>query len=186
MAHQTIDDNSLIESLFELFRSHGYEGATITLLSKVTGLKKSSLYHRFPAGKYDMVKAVVLHISEQLHNHVIEPLISGKETPKKRFRNMIVTVKKFYSDGKKNCILNVLSLGESKAEINSLLNKDYNDWLAALIKLAKEVGMNQQEARKRSESFLIAVQGALVIQRLTNNTQTFQNSMEYEQKQYFQ
>lgn len=186
MAYQTIDDNTLVESLFELFRSHGYESATISLLSKVTGLKKSSLYHRFPAGKYDMVKAVVLHISAQLHKLVIEPLMSGKGTPRKRFSNMIVTIKAFYCDGKKNCILNVLSLGDVKAEINTLLNEDYNDWLAALIKLGKEVGMNHQEARKRSEHFLITLQGALVIQRLTNNAQTFQNSMEYGQKQFFQ
>ncbi len=185
MAHQTINDNTLVESLFELFRSRGYEGATLALLSEVTGLKKSSLYHRFPAGKYDMAKAVVLHISAQLHNLVIEPLINSKEAPKKRFNNMVATIKAFYCDGNKNCILNVLSLGEAKAEINALLNKDYNDWLAALIKLGKEVGMNQQEARKRSERFLVAVQGALVIQRLTNNAKTFKNSMEDEQKLFF-
>lgn len=186
MAQKTIDDNTLVESLFEVFRSHGYEDASLSLLSKVTGLKKSSLYHRFPAGKHDMVKAVVSHISAQIHEHVIEPLMSSKETPKKRFSNMIVTIKAFYNDGRKNCLLNVLSLGETQIEIQELLNKDYNAWLAALIKLGIEIGMNQKEARRRSEHFMIAVQGTLVIQRLTNNRQTFKNSMEYEQELFFQ
>ncbi len=77
MALQTIDDHSLAESLFDVFRSRGYEGATLSLLSEVTGLKKSSLYHRFPAGKDDMVKAVVLYVSSQLHTHIIEPFSKG-------------------------------------------------------------------------------------------------------------
>jgi len=185
MAQQTIDDRSLVEALFEVFRSRGYEGTTLSLLSEVTGLKKSSLYHRFPAGKDDMVKTVVLHISAQLHEHVIEPLLNNKEPPENRFSNMIATIKAFYSDGRKNCLLNVLNLEGAKSEIKALMTKDYNAWLAALVKLGKEVGMSQQVAKMRSEHFLIVVEGALIIQRLTSNTRTFKNNMEYEKKQFF-
>jgi len=185
MAQQKIDDRTLVEALFEVFRSRGYEGATLSILAEVTGLKKSSLYHRFPAGKDDMVKAVVLHISSQLDEHIIEPLLNSKESPKKRFNNMIIAVKAFYSDGRKNCLFNVLSLEGVNSEIRSLMKKDYSSWLEALIKLGEEVGMSQKEAELRSEHFLIVVEGALVIQRLTNHTQTFQNSLEYEKKQFF-
>ncbi len=185
MALQTIDDHSLAESLFEVFRSRGYEGATLSLLSEVTGLKKSSLYHRFPAGKDDIVKAVVLYVSSQLHAHIIEPLLKGKEKPEKKFSKMIATVNIFYSDGRKNCLLNVLNLGEPKAEINELLNNDYTDWLVALCTLGEEAGLDKKIARERAEHFLIIVQGALVIQRLTNNKSTFKKNMEYEEKQFF-
>jgi AcrR family transcriptional regulator len=185
MARQTIDDSSLVESLFDVFRNHGYEGATISQLSAATGLKKSSLYHRFPAGKDDMVKAVVLYVSAQLHSRIIEPLLNQKETPQKRFNNMTSVLEDFYADGKKNCLLNVLNLGESKSEINALLNKGYDAWLTALTKLATEAGITQRDAEIRSEHFLIAVEGALVIQRLTNNTKTFRNTMAYEQRQFF-
>lgn len=185
MAQQTIDDKSLLESLFEIFRTHGYEGTTISQLSEMTGLKKSSLYHRFPAGKEDMVTAVVNHVSAQLHQQVIEPLLDSQEAPETRFSNMLVTIKAVYSDGRKNCLLNVLSLGDAKDKIKELLNKDYDDWIAALTKLGKDAGMTQQEAEVRSEHFLIVVQGALVIQRLTSNTLTFEKCMEYEQQQFF-
>lgn len=185
MALQTIDNHSLAESLFEVFRSRGYEGATLSLLSEVTGLKKSSLYHRFPAGKDDMVKAVIVYVSSQLHAHIIEPLLSSKERPKERFSNMIVTVNMFYNDGRKNCLLNVLNLGEPKAEIKELLNKDYTDWLAALCALGEEAGLDKKLAKERSEHFLIVVQGALVIQRLTNNDLTFKKIMKYEENQFF-
>ncbi len=185
MAFKTIDDHSLAEALFEIFRSHGYEGTTLSLLSEVTGLKKSSLYHRFPKGKDDMVKAVVLYVSVQLHEHVIEPLLNNKIAPETRFSEMITSVKDFYCDGKKNCLLNVLSLGKENPEINKLLNNDYDAWLAALIQLGREIGLNQSEAKAKSEHFLIVLQGALVIQRLTSNHLVFQKSMGYEKKQFF-
>lgn len=185
MAHQTIDDTALAESLFEVFRNHGYEGTTIAQLSQATGLKKSSLYHRFPAGKDDMAKAVVLYVSKQLHENVIEPLLNSNESPEARFRNMILALKEFYVSGEKNCLLNVLNLGEQKSEINALLNKGYTVWLDALTKLAEAAGMNHKEAVARSERFLIVVEGALVVQRLTNNAQTFLQSMKYEQTAFF-
>jgi hypothetical protein len=51
--------------------------------------------------------------------------------------------------------------------------------------LAQEAGLTQPEAAARAEHFLIAVQGALVVQRLTDNPITFDNCMEYQQKQFF-
>eukprot|EP01034_Spumella_vulgaris_P003226 gene3226-4166_t len=34
--------------LTEVFTRFGYDGASMELLSQATGLKKASLYHRFP------------------------------------------------------------------------------------------------------------------------------------------
>ena len=185
MAQQTINDSTLVEALLDVFRNRGYEGATLALLSEVTGLKKSSLYHRFPAGKDDMVKAVVLYVSKQLHQHIIEPLLDSDETAETRFKNMLTSIYGFYNDGRKNCILNVLNLGDTSDEIKYLLNEDYNAWLAALIKLGTDIGLELKEAKLRANHFLIVVEGALVVQRVTSNKNTFKNSIEYEQKQFF-
>ncbi len=81
--------------------------------------------------------------------------------------------------------MNVLSLGEAKDEIKASLNEDYEAWFTALYKLGQEAGLKQEEAKARAEHFLISVQGALVIQRLTDNPLTFENCMEYEQEQFF-
>ena len=98
---------------------------------------------------------------------------------------MIATIRTFYSDGRKNCLLNVLNLGEAKTEIKKLQNNNYNTRLDALIQLRKEVGKSPQETTEWAERFLIVVEGALVIQRLTNTKQVFEKQMEYEKK-YFQ
>jgi TetR/AcrR family transcriptional repressor of lmrAB and yxaGH operons len=184
MAQQVIENTALIESLFEIFRTHGYEGTTISLLSDVTGLQKSSLYHHFPKGKEDMLKAVVSYVSVQIHQHIIAPLSDRQVEPEIRFTNMIGSIKAFYCEGRKNCLLNVLNLGDAKTEIKKLQNADYKAWLNALIELGEEIGMSQREAGVWSERFLIVVEGALVIQRLTNDIHTFEIQMEYEQKQF--
>lgn len=185
MANQTIDNVTLNESLFEVFRHRGYEGATLSLLSEETGLKKSSLYHRFPSGKDDMVKTAVLHVSNLLHEQVIEPLLVDTENPKEKLDNMVNTVCSFYDDGRKNCLLNVLGLGNPNKEIIQLLNKDYTDWRKALIELAIQGGLKNEEAIIRAERFLLVIQGSLVIQRLTNNNTTFKNNLNYEKDQFF-
>lgn len=186
MAQQANENTALLEALFDIFRNHGYEGTTISLLSEVTGLQKSSLYHHFPKGKEDMLKAVVSYVSKQIQQHIILPLLDTQVKPEKRFSNMIATIKVFYSDGRKNCLLNVLNLGETKLEINKLQNDDYSAWLDALIQLGKEVGLSQQAAKNWAERFLIIVEGALVIQRVTSDMQTLEKHMEYEQKQFQQ
>src|ERR1700751_5210773 len=53
----------LLAALAEVFREHGYEGASIALISERTGLGKGSLYHFFPGGKEEM-GATVLSASE--------------------------------------------------------------------------------------------------------------------------
>lgn len=185
MAPRTIDDDSLVESLFEIFRCHGYEGSTISRLSELTGLKKSSLYHRFPGGKDDMVKAVVNHVSAQLQQHVIAPLSSRQDPPEIRFDNMLATLKTFYDTGHKNCLLNVLSLGEAKDEIKKLLRNDYDNLFEVLCLLGQDAGFTEKEAGIRAEHFLVTVQGALVVQRLSDNPFTFENCMVHEKKLFF-
>lgn len=184
MAQQSPTSDALMESLFEVFRCHGYEGTTLSQLSEVTGLQKSSLYHHFPQGKVDMVKAVLTYFSAQLHQHVIEPLLDNQKSPEKRFSNMLATTKAFYGNGEKNCLLNALSLGEAKDEIKVLVSNDFNAWLTALKKLGKEVGMSRRDAEIWAERFLMMVEGALVVQRLTGNVLTFENTMDFEKKQF--
>ena len=41
----------LLAALGDVFRAHGYEGATPTLITTATGLGKGSLYNIFPCGK---------------------------------------------------------------------------------------------------------------------------------------
>ena len=61
MRPQKVQDIEIMTSLVKTFRSRGYEGSSLAELAKSTGLKKASLYHRFPKGKEEMAIAVLNH-----------------------------------------------------------------------------------------------------------------------------
>jgi len=186
MVQKTIDDDALVQALFEVFRQYGYEGTTIALLSAATGLKKSSLYHRFPAGKADMAKAVVAHLHGQMQQTIIAPLLNTSALPEERFNQLLKTIEKMYAKGSKSSLLNVMSLGEVKPEMRQVLNTVYDALLYALERLAQEVGLESQAAKLWSERFLIFVEGVLVMQRLTKNKEMFMQQMQFEQQQFSQ
>ena len=51
----------MLGALGEVFRAHGYEGASLTLITQATGLGKGSLYNFFPDGKEQMAAEVLAH-----------------------------------------------------------------------------------------------------------------------------
>lgn len=175
MATQTINDQALIELIFEIIREHGYEGTSITQLSEATGLKKSSLYYRFPNGKEDILKAVVTYVSTTLNQSVLQVLQNSQLPPLNRFRNMTSTLKVIYGHGSKNCLLNVLNFGNVNPVIKSMLKEIYVNFVSALTKLATDSGMDNQQAAEWAENFIITLEGVLVVQKLTENHQLFEN-----------
>jgi TetR/AcrR family transcriptional regulator, lmrAB and yxaGH operons repressor len=56
---QSISEADLIGRLSLVFRDRGYEGAALADLASAAGLKKASLYHRFPGGKQQMAEEVM-------------------------------------------------------------------------------------------------------------------------------
>ena len=80
-----VDEDALLDRLSNVFRTHGFEGASLSLISKETGLQRASLYHRFPGGKEDMAKAVLERAWRWLDDHALSPL-KEPEKPETRGR----------------------------------------------------------------------------------------------------
>lgn len=68
------------------------------MLSEATGLKKASLYHRFPGGKEQMGSEVLLDAGRWLTRHVLEPL-AEPGTPAARIKDMTRQLDCFYAGG---------------------------------------------------------------------------------------
>ncbi|MCH8014302.1 MAG: helix-turn-helix transcriptional regulator, partial [Candidatus Dadabacteria bacterium] len=81
--HKQIDNETLIRKLTQVFRDYGYEGASLTNLSKATGLKKASLYHRFPGGKEEMAIEVLNKAGKWIEENIVSPLNSNLKPEKK-------------------------------------------------------------------------------------------------------
>ncbi len=166
----------IITKLIAVFRYYGYEGATVARLSEATGLKKASLYHHFPGGKEQMAVAVLEYVSDWADKQIFAPLQSER-SPKERILAMTEGLAQFYESGKAPCLLAVMSLGEADNLFHQQLKQSLRKWLEELSKVVEETGIGQKEARLRAESALIAIQGALVLVRVTNDTQPFERAV---------
>ncbi len=159
-ALQSRDD--VIDRIMSVLRRTGYDGASLTELSKATGLGKSSLYHHFPDGKDDMVRAVLERLDAQLRAAVFTPLRAAG-VPTQRLQVMIKAVDAFYRQGRESCVLAQLVLGSTRDRFREPLTAIFTEWTAAVTKLVTDAGVPKAIARQRAEDAVLRIEGALVL-----------------------
>lgn len=176
MALPKVADAELADKLEEVFRRRGFEGTSLGLIAKATGLEKASLYHRFPGGKDEMVSAALSRVGEHFSTQVLAGL-DGRGTPHEKLRAVQRGLREFYLDGELPCALDTLSLPTGNADIREGLRKSYIGWLDAFAELAREAGAAAAEARRRAQQAIVAVEGALVVSRVTRDTKPFRETV---------
>ncbi|WP_218082332.1 TetR/AcrR family transcriptional regulator [Anthocerotibacter panamensis] len=152
----------VIDRLIGVFRQYGYEGASLTELSKATGLGRSSLYHYFPDGKDDMVRAALERLGQWLQREVVGPLQSGGP-PMVRLQRMLTTLDQLYASGGNPCLLGSLVTGASRQRFQAQLQSAFTLWIEALATLLVEAGLPEDTAHERAEGAVVQIQGALVV-----------------------
>ncbi|MFG0274552.1 MAG: TetR/AcrR family transcriptional regulator [Phycisphaerales bacterium] len=171
-----VEESELLDRLVEVFRRHGFEGASLTRISEATGLQRASLYHRFPGGKEEMVAAAVARVADRFGPLVIEPLESAGD-PAERVRTMVTNLQKYYDRGRSPCVLDTLSIGPDDDPIRPALHASMRRWRQALEKVARDAGAPAVVARARAEDALVRIEGALVVSRVQGSTAPFRRAI---------
>jgi len=173
----SIADDDLLLRLTREFRRVGYEGATLATLSKATGLKKASLYHRFPGGKEQMAREVLSAADEWLEAHMLEPLRSDRPAAE-RIEAMIQELDRFYEGGRQACLLNVLAapVGES-GPFGDLVRDALEKWIAALAATLEDMGLDSTTAQHQARRAIALVEGSLVVARGLGTTEPFEECL---------
>ncbi|MEM6802022.1 MAG: TetR/AcrR family transcriptional regulator [Bacteroidota bacterium] len=177
MRPQKVNDETLMNGLLEVLRHKGYEGASLQELSQATGLKKASLYHRFPGGKKEIVEAVMQEVQSWLKKEVQAVLKHKKIKPQDRLEIVLGKIEEFYSWGEKPCILRSLSLGSGIEQVGHLIQASMETWQKGFIKLGQDVGMSKKKAEKKAMESLILIQGALVVSQGSNSPKVFEYAL---------
>lgn len=154
--------DDVVERLFAVFRKQGYAAASISQIADATGLGRSSLYHYFPGGKEDMALAVLQHVESSMRELLFTPL-RGSGPPAKRLKAMIDAYDEMYDGGRDVCLLGTLVLGGSRRRFQGQLKAIFEQWIAALERLALDAGVRAKAARERAEDAVVRIQGALIL-----------------------
>jgi len=162
----------VILQLIPIFRQYGYEGTSLSMLSKATGLGKASLYHYFPQGKQGMAKAVMDYIASNFEEAVLR-FLQDASTPEERILLMCQALGDFYAHGHNNCFLAMMSLGEADNLFHDQVKQQLEMWIDTVTQVLIEGGIEPQLARERSQDAIIKIQGTLILVRILNEPAIF-------------
>ena len=174
---EKISESELIQALSDTFRTYGYEGASMTLISRATGLKKSSLYHRFPDGKQQMAAAVAEAIASGVEKEALAPL-RDEGKPRQKVKATAKRLSAFYQGGNKPCAIDTLSIaGDQGEQTLAALRQSYDALLEGFKAVAIEAGLKPKAAQQRASRAITLIEGSLVVSRLTNDHTEFERVM---------
>jgi AcrR family transcriptional regulator len=167
----------IVDKLGEVFRRHGYEGASLKLLSDATGLGRSSLYHYFPNGKEDMA-AAVLDGAEQWGVEELAPVLASDAPPAEKARRIATALDRFYAGGRRSCLLELFAIGDARTVFGARVAERLAALRDTLARIAEQAGHGPEDAGQRAEDALVTIHGALVVSRGLNNTAPFRRVLD--------
>jgi AcrR family transcriptional regulator len=163
--------------LLEIFRREGFDGASLTVLARGTGLGRASFYHHFPGGKSDMARAAYERASRDFTRAVLAPL-AGTSPPAERLERMVNGLDAFYEGGNGACLIDVFSLGGARAIFQGEVAEALSYWAEAIARVLSEAGVERAEAQRRAEDVIVAIEGALVTSRASGRTEPFRRVLD--------
>lgn len=184
MRPQKVLDKEIIDGLTQVFRTKGYEGASLKELAEVTGLKKASLYHRFPNGKEEMASAVLSNSVKWGEEVLFEALANEEDTPKKRLKQGLAHIRSIYKGGEESCVFRAMSMQTGLELFETQLHDGMGKWVKAFKDLGLAFGLTAKTAADFAEQTLIDIQGSLVVTKCMGDTSIFDKALKRIENRY--
>ncbi len=177
MARSIAERSDIVPILGEIFRRHGYEGTTLSLITEETKLGKGSLYHFFPGGKEEMAAAVLADIDAWFEANIFDPLRYAPDAAQ-AIEGMINAVEHYFHSGRRVCLIGVMALGETRNRFAEQVSAYFAVWINALATALMRAGKEADRARLQAEEAVSDIQGALVLARALNDPGVFTRALE--------
>jgi len=176
MAKTVSERADVLPALAEVFREHGFEGASLSLIGQRTKLGKGSLYHFFPGGKEEMAVAVLDEIDGWFTANVFKPLREEVE-PRRAIAGMLQAVDDYFRSGRRVCLIGAFALGDARDRFARQIRSYFATWNTVLAEALMRLGKDDETARNLAEETLAAIQGGLVLARALNDPCVFQRML---------
>ncbi|TXN04662.1 MULTISPECIES: TetR/AcrR family transcriptional regulator [unclassified Methylobacterium] len=168
--------SEILPALAEVFREHGYAGASLALIGKATGLGKGSLYHLFPGGKAEMAACVLAEIDAWFEANVYRPLREA-DRPETAIWEMFASVQTYFRSGQRVCLVGVLALGSGRELFAEAVRSYFARWVAALADALLRAGHDAEASTALAEDVVAQIQGAIVLARALDEPAVFTRAL---------
>jgi TetR/AcrR family transcriptional repressor of lmrAB and yxaGH operons len=178
MGLQKFSEDKVLSTLTGLFRDHGYDGTSLSLIMKATGLVKASLYHRFRGGKEEVAATVMDRVAGEFASDLLAPLNEPGD-PAERLWETGERLRKFYGSGKKACLLDTLTLNRESPAVQARAKAALEFWIDSFARFAVDsCGLPRILAMECAQDAVSALEGGLVIARVAGNRAPFMRAIE--------
>ncbi|MFL0093331.1 TetR/AcrR family transcriptional regulator [Tenacibaculum maritimum] len=184
MRPQKVEDLQVLKGFISVFRAKGYEGASLNELAAASGLKKASLYHRFPGGKKEMALAVLNYIEEWIEKNIYGVLVDSTKLEKERIEMVVKNINDLYSGGVESCMFRSLSLDLGIALFDKEIKRGTELWIKGFLIFGMEIGMPKYSAAELASQSYIDIQGSLVLSKSIGTTVPFLKALKKIEKAY--
>ncbi|WP_158895444.1 TetR/AcrR family transcriptional regulator [Amycolatopsis anabasis] len=170
-----VRDDELYDRLAEVFRTAGYEGASLGALAEAAQLRRASLYHRFPDGKAEMAEAVLDRV-QRLFDELLEPMRTDPDA-RAGIARSAERIGEFYGGGVLSCVLDTLPLNGAPEGVRRRAARVAEMWISTMADAARRGGRREAEARTAAEDAFASIEGGLVYGRLFDDGAPFQRAL---------
>lgn len=184
MRPQKVLEEEVLKGLVRTFRSKGYEGSSLNDLAQATGLKKASLYHRFPEGKKEMATTVLNHMDQWVKDNIIAALTDEKFSASIRLKNGISQISVLYNNGNATCVFRSLSLEAGLELFGQQLKEGMLIWITAFKEIGLSLNFNPELAQQMAVDTLIEIQGSLIVSKCLKDYGILENTLKKIEKKY--
>ena len=177
MRTQKVDPENVDLKLFEIFSELGYDGASMELLAQATGLKKASLYHRFPDGKKGMALQALKIVEQWIQTNIVDLSADNELKPEAKLNRAIKAVHQLYNGGANNCLLRTLSVGTDAAAFKAAVSNSFSLLAGGFTNIAIELGLPPKTAAEKARQINLSIQGSLVLAGATGDKSYFEDAL---------
>ena len=185
MRPQKVNDRELLDKLFAVIRAKGYDGTSIGDLAEETGLKKASLYHRFPGGKIDIVKAVLQDVDNWSQKHINGVMESPALEADQKLDTVLENLNKHYKRGEYTCIYRALSLDNGLEHFLDEIQGGIRSWISAFTEFGESIGLTRNAAKSRAIEAVSLMQGSLMVSKIMEDKTIWEDALQSVRELYY-
>ena len=182
MTRIVLERKDLLPLLEQVFKTHGYQGATLAVISKKTGLGKGSLYHFFPRGKEQMAEEVLKETDRWFERTLMEPLKSI-EDPRAGIEYVFDVMERYYESGGYICLPGVFSLSNTCDMFSDQISAHFNKLLRGLTRLIMRTGRTAGASWNMAVDIIGMIEGSLVMTHALRDKKMYGRMMKRMKKQ---
>ena len=170
MAHSSRE--RLLDAAVDLLQRQGYHGTGLNELLERSGAPRGSLYHYFPGGKEQIGAEAIARAGDQVAA-AIDHLLRTKPTVAAAVDALagLLAAGLEASAFERGCPVatTALEVTPRSEPIRAAVQTSFDRWLAPLRKGLEETGFAPDEAARRADLTIAALEGALVLARARQN-----------------